>query len=64
MRMQEVKVTLKNGKISIECDGFQGSECDSIAEIENTLGTIESREATDEAYVEINELPEFVRQGI
>jgi len=64
MRMQEVKVKLKNGKIFIECEGFQGTECNTVADIENTIGEIASREETEEAFVEVNELPEFVKQGI
>lgn len=63
-RTQEVKVELKNGKIKIECEGFIGKECDDIAEIENTLGTISHREATDAAYQSVHELPEFVKQGL
>lgn len=61
MRTQEIKVQLKDGKIKIECDGFYGQECDSIASIEQSLGTIISREATQEAYVHNQELPEFVK---
>lgn len=64
MRMQEVKIKLKDGKIYTECEGFVATECETVAEIENTLGTIDSREATSEAYIEVNELPEFVKQGI
>lgn len=63
-RIQEVRITLEHGKIKIECDGFQGKECDSISEIENSLGNIVNREATSEAFVEVQELPEFVKQGI
>ena len=64
MRLQEVKINLKNGKIKIDLDGFQGAECDSIKAVEDTLGTINTREVTDEAFIEVQELPEFVKQGI
>ena len=63
MAMQEVKIRLHKGKIQFECKGFQGSECDSIAAIEDSLGTILHREATDEAYQSVQDLPEFVKQG-
>jgi hypothetical protein len=63
MRTQRVEIELCNGKIKTVCDGFVNQECDAIAEIENTLGTITSREETEAAYVKTNDLPEFVKQG-
>lgn len=62
MRMQEVKVKLKDGKMQLEYEGFQGPECNTMVDIENSLGTILSTEPTQEAYQQVQDLPEFVKQ--
>lgn len=50
--MEEVKVRIskKDGKMTVECNGFIGEGCAAIEDIENTLGTVTKHQDKDERY--------------
>ena len=42
-------------QLKFKLEGFEGSECTSLEELENMQGTVTERKPTDEAFV--NEIP-------
>lgn len=52
--MREEKVTIvvnkKTGLVNFECNGFIGSGCNVISDIENAVGQVTTTTATEEAY--------------
>ena len=49
-----VKINKASGKMSIEADGFVGTQCDQISEIEAKLGSVTHTEDKPERYQYIN----------
>lgn len=52
---KKVKVSIRPDsggeyKIHYECEGFEGTECEGIAEIMQHLGTVEKKTTTDDAH--------------
>jgi hypothetical protein len=45
-----VKIDKKTGKMTMEGDGFVGTQCDVLSEIEAQLGTITKTEDKPERY--------------
>ena len=53
-RQKVVKVKIKkdgSGTMNFDLDGFVGNECDSIKELEDQMGMIQEREATEDAHL-------------
>ena len=53
-----VKIDKKTGKMTIEGDGFVGTQCDVLTEVEAQLGTITKVEDKPERYQFIQ--PEYL----
>jgi hypothetical protein len=64
MASEEVKVRIskKDGKMSIDCNGFIGEGCSAIEEIETTLGTQTKHQDKDERYQYELQVP--ITQGL
>lgn len=45
-----VKINKKTGEVEMEADGFIGTSCDVITDIEQQLGSVESTEDKPERY--------------
>jgi len=63
MAREEVKITIKkdgSGLMSFDLDGFTGSGCDIIKDIEMAIGNIETTEATAEAFQYDIPDPQFI----
>lgn len=45
-----VKISKRDGKMSVDCDGFIGEGCSVIEDIEMQLGTVQKHEDKDERY--------------
>lgn len=45
-----VKIDKKSGKMTIEGDGFVGTQCDVLSEVEASLGTVTKTEDKPERY--------------
>ena len=52
MPEQKVKAVIdkKTGKMKVECEGFQGDQCDVIKQIEEHLGVITNTQDTEDRY--------------
>ena len=52
MPYQKVKVEIDGdtGELSVEGDGFKGSECNILDQVEHSLGQITKKEAKSEKY--------------
>jgi hypothetical protein len=63
MAYQTVKVNInkKTGKMTMEAEGFIGTQCDAISDIEAQLGTITNSEDKPERYQYLQ--PDYVPQG-
>jgi hypothetical protein len=46
----DIKINKKTGKMSVEGDGFIGTQCDVLSEVEASLGTITKTEDKAERY--------------
>ena len=46
----KVKINKKAGKLTMEAEGFIGTQCDVLSEIEAQLGTVQSTEDKLERY--------------
>lgn len=53
MRQEKVSVIIdkKTGTVKIEADGFEGTGCDALNDLEMALGSQISRQDKDERYI-------------
>jgi hypothetical protein len=63
MPYQTVKVNInkKTGKMTMEADGFIGTSCDVLSEVESQLGRVTNTEDKPERYQFLQ--PDYVPQG-
>jgi hypothetical protein len=57
-QMVHVKINKASGKITIEAEGFKGTQCDVISEAEAQLGTITNTTDKSERYQHVQ--PDYV----
>ncbi|MCK9428996.1 MAG: DUF2997 domain-containing protein [Candidatus Omnitrophica bacterium] len=53
-----VKINKKTGKMTTECDGFIGDQCDAISQLEAQLGMVTHTEDKSERYLHLQ--PDYV----
>jgi hypothetical protein len=53
-----IKIDKKSGKMTIEGDGFVGTQCDVLSEVETSLGTVTKTEDKPERY--LYQQPEYL----